>query len=162
MSKKKVSVIIACHGDVPLDYIEENKEAFEMAESHIEVLSNNTRELPRTRETDPFKHDVEDLIEKIKEKRDYQSIEAGYMSFCGPSIPDAVDNAIKKGAEKVLVIPLFNVKSKHSVVDIPEIVEKAKATNPDADVSYLEPGDDEIKNLLAEILVKKIDKSIGD
>lgn len=84
------------------------------------------------------------------------------MSFCGPSIPDAVQNALDNGAEKILVIPLFNVKSKHSVVDIPEIVEKAKQSNPNADVSYLDPGDDEIKNILAEILVKKIDKSINE
>ncbi|OGL40971.1 MAG: hypothetical protein A2043_11150 [Candidatus Schekmanbacteria bacterium GWA2_38_9] len=157
MKNGKVGIVLAAHGDVPFDYIEENREFFEGVEEHMYHLSDIVKDIPRTKETDPYKFEAEDLIDIIKQKTGYQVVEAGYMNFCSPTIEDCIKRMIANGAKKIVVVPKFLDKNGHSLRDLPKIISKMKEEHHGVEIVYTTPElDREIQEKVAELIIKRL------
>ena len=161
MKNGKVGIVLAAHGDVLFDYIEENREFFEGVEEHMHHLSEMVKDLPRTKQTDPYKFEADDLIDIIKQKTGYQVVEAGYMNFCSPTIEDCIKKMIDNGAKKIVVVPKFLDRNGHSLRDLPTIISKMKVEHHDVEIVYTTPElDREIQEKVAELIIKRLEKAV--
>lgn len=52
----------------------------------------------------------------------------GYLEINKPSIPDAIIEAVRMGADEVRILPYFLLTGRHVNEDIPRIVKEAKKT----------------------------------
>lgn len=150
MNVKKIGVVIAAHGDVPLDY------DMGKAEEMMEKMSEMIRKLPRNIDgiNDPSKLETENLTKRVREKRGIP-VEVGYSEFCSPSIPETIKQLVDKGVEKIIVVPLFFTHCKHTERDIPKILEEVKKQVVNTEIEYTDPLIEEI-----EVLADKIRKNI--
>jgi hypothetical protein len=69
---------------------------------------------------------------------------------------EAIDTVIKNGAKKVIFIEGtgFLNRSSHTLIDIPEAIEKLKKIRPDIEIIYSLPDIDLILNELAYAIAK--------
>ena len=56
----------------------------------------------------------------------YRSVRCAYLEITSPSIPDAVRDAVEKGALEVRILPYFVLSGRHIREDIPRIVSLEK------------------------------------
>jgi len=80
------------------------------------VLVGHGSRLPYSKEI------VSEIAEKIREKNIYPIIEVGMMEFNEPTIPQAINSAVEKGAKKIIVVPVFLAHGNHTKRDIPKIL----------------------------------------
>lgn len=153
-------IILVAHGDVPLDYLE--KKDMNMAEEHIEKWSQMVRDWPHKEENDPLLYDTRILEDYIKDKGGYSNFEIGNLEFSSPTLEDALKKVLDQGAEKVIFIggTGFMDRSSHSLVDIPEAVEKLQKKYPSVEMEYEKPDIDLVCPELSKIIVTKVEKAI--
>lgn len=58
------------------------------------------------------------------------AVEPAFLELNEPDIPSAIDQVISGGAERVVVVPYFLHPGNHTLRDIPETVESARARHP--------------------------------
>ena len=56
----------------------------------------------------------------------YHLVRCAYLEITSPSIPEAVREAVEKGAREVRVLPYFVLSGRHIRQDIPQIVSAEK------------------------------------
>ena len=153
-------VILIAHGDVPLSYLE--KKDMNMAEEHIEKWSEMVRDWPRNEKNDPLLHDTRILEDYIKDKSGYTNFEIGNLEFSSPTLEDALQKVLNRGAERVIFIggTGFMDWSSHSLVDIPEAVDKLQKEYPSVEMSYEEPDIDFVCPELSKMIVAKVENAI--
>ncbi len=61
----------------------------------------------------------------------FSDVGYGFLELAEPSIPDAIINAIKTGADTVIILPYFLSAGRHVTVDIPNEVLKVQEQYPD-------------------------------
>ncbi len=75
----------------------------------------------------------------MSSKTGYEVV-VGFNEFCGPSVEEALGEAVSKGATEVIVItPMMTPGGEHSEVDIPEAIERVKEKHPDVTFRYAWP-----------------------
>jgi sirohydrochlorin cobaltochelatase len=113
-------------------------------------LDAKMREWPRTAQNDPFYAGSQELAAHVSRATGCEVI-VGFNEFCAPSLDDALNKAIARGAEKVIVItPMMTRGGEHSEVDIPAAVQTAQAQHPEIPIIYLWPFKvSEVANFLA-------------
>ena len=70
----------------------------------------------------------------VRERGGVEVIPA-YLQFCKPSLTDAVEMAVRDGAERVTVVPYFLYLGNHVARDIPEELDRLRAAHPDVEIS---------------------------
>ncbi len=77
-----------------------------------------------------------------------------YNEFCAPTLEEAVEDLIKKGATHITVTTtMFTPGGSHSEVEIPEILDQLRPRHPDVELRYAWPFDLQlVANTLAEQL----------
>lgn len=73
-------------------------------------------------ELSSYKEAVEKLAALIRERSLFTVVRSGFMKINSPSIHDAISSAVKEGAEKLIVVPVFFAQSLHTTRDIPRIL----------------------------------------
>lgn len=53
----------------------------------------------------------------------FQLVETGFLEIANPSIPEAIESCIQRGAKDVTIVPYFLSAGRHVVEDLPRIVE---------------------------------------
>ena len=66
------------------------------------------------------------VLAALKRQKKFFFLSTAYLEINSPSIPDAITEAIKHGAEEVRVLPYFLLTGRHVVEDIPKIISEAK------------------------------------
>ncbi len=81
--------------------------------------------------------EVAALTEKLnlKAKPDFDRVDHGFLQFSDPLLPDVIDNAVKQGADKIVIFPFFISAGSHILIDIPELVKEAGTTYPAVEFS---------------------------
>jgi sirohydrochlorin cobaltochelatase len=62
-------------------------------------------------------------------------VELAFLEFLTPSLPDAVANLVKQGADKIVVMPMFIARGGHLKNDLPGIIDVLRSTYPNVDFS---------------------------
>ena len=70
-------------------------------------------------------HEVMDLSCRLQRSASdrFQLFETGFLEIANPSIPEAIESCIHKGATCITVVPYFLSAGRHVVEDIPGIIE---------------------------------------
>ncbi len=77
--------------------------------------------------------EIRELAIKVKAlaASNYDLIEYAYLEVVSPSLPEAIENCMNKGALNITVFPYFLNSGNHVKRDIPNMVETAKEKHPD-------------------------------
>jgi sirohydrochlorin ferrochelatase len=70
----------------------------------------------------PYGKDVVSQIADMYREKEGNLVEVGFMNMSKPSIPEAINILALKGAEKIIVTPVFLAHGVHTTEDIPRIL----------------------------------------
>jgi sirohydrochlorin cobaltochelatase len=153
----KTIVVLAMHGSPPRDFPrDEMLELFRLhgmlehggggpqraswEQRHAE-LDAKMRAWPRTSENDPFYAGAQAIADELGRASGHEVI-LGFNEFCAPSLDQALDQAIARGAKLVLVVtPMMTRGGEHAEVEIPEIIQAAQTRHPNGPFVYVWPFD---------------------
>lgn len=111
-------------------------------QGRIAELDAKVRDWPRDSGNDPYKVGLERLAEALKPLLPSGLLAIGYNEFCRPSVSEAVEEVVRKGAARVLVIPsMLTPGGIHSEVDIPRALEEIRRRHPAVRIEYVWPFD---------------------
>jgi sirohydrochlorin cobaltochelatase len=161
----KVIIVLVMHGVPPNNFPENDMaELFGLQarlkhatgaerlalERRLLELDAKMRKWPRTAQNDPFYAGSQELAANLSRTTGFEVI-VGFNEFCAPSLEDALNEAIAKEAEKVIVItPMMTRGGEHSEVDIPAAVQTVQAKHPEIPILYVWPFKvSEVANFLA-------------
>ena len=146
-------VILVGHGGIPKDCpqelvtrlkrLEAQRRAVNSAPSTEErELELKIRHWPRTPATDPYKSGLEALAVEFQRQVNGAWFAVAYNEFCAPSLEEAVEELIAKGATDITVITtMFTPGGSHSEVEIPEILDQMRQRHPGLAIRYAWPFD---------------------
>ncbi|CAJ37836.1 predicted cobalamin biosynthesis protein (CbiX-like) [Methanocella arvoryzae MRE50] len=156
-------VVLIAHGDVPHDFIVRNAGVMADAETHAHRWSEMVKDWPRSEENDPNYYDTIVLKVKLREMFWPVTVEVGYLEFASPDIDEAFGKLLAAGARKIVFCggTGFFDRSSHTLIDIPEAIEKLKARHPDIEMVYAYPDVDLVMSELARAVVFKIEQAIN-
>ena len=61
----------------------------------------------------------------LRRGKDFKEVCCAFLEVARPSIPEAIDRCVERGAKEVRILPYFVLTGKHVIHDIPEIVQEA-------------------------------------
>ena len=72
------------------------------------------------------------VVELLKAREDsYPILEVGFMEVNEPTIPEAIDACVAKGATELIAVPYFLHTGTHVADDLPTLLEAGRARYPD-------------------------------
>ncbi len=74
----------------------------------------------------------------IKAQGKFDLVEFAFLELAEPSIPDAIEQCLRRGASSVRVLPYFLARGAHVAVDIPEQVAIKQRQYPEADIRIID------------------------
>lgn len=168
----KIVLLLAMHGAPPRDYPKEKLVDFfglhyrvaamkgpggAAMEKRLDELDSELRKWPRTGENDPFYASSLRLAELLKE-RTGRDVVLGFNEFCEPDLDDAFGEAVRKGAQRILVVtPMMTPGGEHAEEDIPAAVRRARERAPGVEIEYVWPFDQsEVAGFLASQISKRL------
>jgi len=173
----KIVTVLAMHGMPPNDFPQpEIAELFGLhvrlehavgpkrasLERRYAALDASVRAWPRTAQNDPFYAGSQELGEQLS-RATGREVLVGFNEFCAPSLDEALDQAIARGAERVIVItPMMTRGGEHSEVDIPAAIRRVQERNPGIPILYVWPFEaSEVATFLAAQIEGRLEKT-GD
>lgn len=94
------------------------------------------------------------FIEEVMAKTPMDVTAYGFLENAKPSVMEAVERCIWRGASEITVIPVLLLPGIHVNVDLPEILETVKQKHLDVDVLYGEPIG--INSIMVEIIEERL------
>ena len=70
------------------------------------------------------------VVEIIRERKDFDIVEVGFMECNQPTIDAALDDAVDQGATRVVAVPYFLHTGTHVADDLPGILDDAHGRHP--------------------------------
>jgi len=150
----KIVLVLAMHGMLPCDFPREEAGEFFALHGRLEHASGPERtalerrhaELeakmriwPRTSANDPFYGASQELAAALAREMGCEVI-VGFNEFCAPTLDEALDQALARGAERVVVTtPMMTRGGEHSEVDIPAAIQRAQGCHPESQILYAWP-----------------------
>lgn len=161
----KQIIVLAMHGAPPKDFPRGEIAEFFALQGRLEragdperaalqeryaALETRIRTWPRTPQNDPFWAGAKDLAQALQQATGLEVI-VGYNEFCAPSLDEALDQAVSKGAQRVIVTtPMMTRGGDHATLEIPKAVEQARERHPAVCFIYAWPFPvDEVARFLA-------------
>lgn len=120
-------------------------------QGRAEQLDSQIRNWPRHPGNDPYREGLERVAAALRERLPGIPVAIGYNEFCFPSVPQVMDEVIRQGANRVLVIPsMLTPGGLHSQIDIPRTLDQIRGRYPGVSIEYLWPFDlTQVATLLA-------------
>lgn len=103
----------------------------------------------RRQETDRI---LDSLTQKVKDKTGEQLIYPVYLQFSEQNLEVGIEYLIKRGVDKIKVIPMFIFDGIHVTQDIPEELDRIMAKHPgiEAEMSRHLGDDDRIADIIVD------------
>ena len=161
----KKGVVLVGHGGIPKDCpqdlvtrlkrLEAQRRAANLPPSQEELdLDTRIRRWPRTSATDPYQSGLVAVAEALRPHLDGALFAVAYNEFCAPTLEEAVDDLVGKGATQITVLTtMFTPGGSHSEMEIPEILEQLRPRHPGVELRYAWPFD---LQLVAKTLVEQL------
>lgn len=146
-------IILVGHGGIPKDYPKELVTRLKRLESERQAtgspitqeemeLDRKIRSWPRTPETDPYQAGLEKLASYMRPLLDGAGFAIAYNEFCGPTLPEAVEELIAQGVKRITIVStMFTPGGSHSEFEIPEALEQLRKQYPAISFTYAWPFD---------------------
>jgi len=163
MAVEERGVVLVGHGGIPTDCpqelvtrlkrLEAQRRAAKMSRSPEEIeLDMKIRRWPRTSVTDPYQSGLEELAAQLQSQLNGVLFSVAYNEFCSPTLEEAVQELIKKGATHIVVVTtMFTPGGSHSEVEIPEIIDQLRPQYSGVVLRYAWPFDlQQIAHMLRE------------
>ena len=120
-------------------------------------LDAKIRAWPRHDGNDPYKAGLERLAAALRPLLPTKLFAIGYNEFCRPTIAEAIDEVIRQGAARVVVLPtMLTPGGVHSERDIPRALDDVRRAHPGVAIEYLWPFD---LHAVAELLASHIKRA---
>ncbi|MCI5071093.1 CbiX/SirB N-terminal domain-containing protein [Acidovorax sp.] len=117
-----------------------------LAQQAIVLFSHGSR--------DPlWRAPIEAVAARIAAQHPERPVMCAYLELSEPSLAQAVDQLVQRGATAVTVVPMFLGTGKHARADLPVLVEQLRAAHPGVRL-HVQPAvgeDPRITALMAEI-----------
>lgn len=158
-------VVLVGHGGIPKDCpqelvtwlkrLEGQRRAGKLPPSQEEIeLDATIRRWPRTPQSDPYRVGLEAVAAHLRQRLDGAVFAVAYNEYCAPTLQEAVEELVGKGATDVTVITtMFTPGGSHSEIEIPEILAELRTKHPRITLRYAWPFD---LNLVAEALAEQV------
>ncbi len=65
------------------------------------------------------------VVAALRREKKFKEVCCAFLEVAQPSISEAIDQCVERGAKEVRVLPYFVLTGKHVVHDIPQIVREA-------------------------------------
>ena len=153
MNNNQIGIILVGHGGIPKDYPQELVTKLKRLEAQRRAsgspmspeeleLDTKIRTWPRTAKTDPYQAGLESLSAHVKSLLNGVQFGLAYNEFCGPTLSEAVENLIGKGATTITIVStMFTPGGSHSEFEIPEELQELQARHPAVTLNYAWPFD---------------------
>lgn len=130
-------VVMVAHGDIPLEYLS----SMGSLEMRIDAWSEIVKKWPRTESNDPLYIDTLRLERLIRDIGGYDNFETGYLEFAAPTLDDALEKVVSRGATSVLFVggTGFCDRSSHTLKDIPAAIRRLQEAHPHVRMAYASP-----------------------
>jgi len=79
------------------------------------------------------------LVTTLEKMRPDAIVAGAHLEFSSPTVPEAIDAVVARGASRVLVLPYLLLHGRHSLADLPRFAEEAKARHPGVAVTVGPP-----------------------
>jgi sirohydrochlorin ferrochelatase len=73
------------------------------------------------------------VVDVVRASGRFDIVEAGFMECNEPSIADAIEDVIRRGAARVIAVPYFLHTGTHVADDLPGILDDAKVRHPEVE-----------------------------
>jgi sirohydrochlorin ferrochelatase len=70
------------------------------------------------------------VVDTIRERGSYPIVEVGFLECNLPTIPEAIDNCVRRGVTRIIAVPYFLHTGKHVADDLPTLLERAQERYP--------------------------------
>jgi ferrous iron transport protein A len=88
-------------------------------------------------QSDSLAFEAKRLAAGVQQCGGYRITEVGYNALTHPTIEDAIERAIERGAQKVIVVPaMFTPGSPERGMDIPSAVDTVQKQHPEVEIVY--------------------------
>ena len=150
----KTIIMLAMHGTLPRDLPREVGKEFFAVRSRLQQaseperpgllerfreLDSRIRHWPRTADNDPYHAASQAMALQLSQATGYEVI-AAFNEFCAPSLDEAADQAVARGAQRVIVItPMLTRGGDHAEKEIAAVVEAARQRHPGVEWVYAWP-----------------------
>ena len=120
-------------------------------------LGEKLRLWKRTARNDPYRAGVAAIRRALQGRLKGWRVVEAYNEFCPPSLPQALENARKGGARRIIVIPTMMTRGGiHSEKDIPEALEAFRRDHSGLSVVYAWPFD---LGIICDMLSRQVVRS---
>jgi sirohydrochlorin cobaltochelatase len=171
-NKMKTVIVLAMHGAPPRDFPRQEMGEFFALHSRMDhaagperaplqqryaELEKTMRSWPRTAQNDRFWAASHELASHLSQATGHKVL-VGFNEFCAPDLDEALDQAVARSAEQVIVVtPMMTRGGEHAEVDIPEAVRIAQERHPAVSILYVWPFD---PAQVAQFLAAQIERGI--
>lgn len=78
-------------------------------------------------------NDMYAVVDVVRERGVFPLVEVGFMECNEPSIPDAIAELVRNGADRVVAVPYFLHTGNHVTDDLPTLLEEAQGQYPNVE-----------------------------
>ena len=151
---EKTAIVLVMPGEPPRDFPRDELARFFRLQAELiaaeperraalrpayEELEHRLRTWPRTAANDPFHAGAHALARELARQVGCPVV-VGFNEFCAPSVEESIDQAVREGAQHILVVtPMMTPGGRHSEADIPALVRRAAARHPSVRFVYAWP-----------------------
>jgi len=99
------------------------------------------------------------IVDMLRAMRKWDMVEAGFLQLAKPGLTEVVEDLIRRGAKRVVVMPLLLFSGNHVLKDIPEEIDRERMKFPEVEFFYTRNiGADE---RIAQIAADRVDEAIN-
>lgn len=102
---------------------------------------------------------LEKFVEAFAEQAEYPIVEPAHMELAEPSISDAFDRCVERGAKQVIVCPYFLLPGKHWHEDIPSLTTEAANKHPG--VGYMVTSPIGLHPMMNQVIESRIEDCVA-
>lgn len=79
------------------------------------------------------------IREAMRARAPAAPVEAAFLEFIEPSLPQAIDTLAAAGCDEVVVVPMFMAQSGHTKRDLPALLDEARTRHPQLKIAIAMP-----------------------